>query len=67
MTEQILAIGASYGPAGIIIAYMAWQQNKRDDRDDKREARRVEMDQERIEADLAMARAITLLATKVER
>lgn len=56
MTSDLINAAVNLGPSGFLIAYMIWdrvQQNK--------------LIKERTEADLEMARAMTLLAAKVDR
>lgn len=72
MTEQLLAIAASYGPAGLLILYFVWREEKRDKREeerDKREERRIErieqILQDNAEADKETAKALTLLTERV--
>ena len=55
MTEQLFTLAAQFGTPGFLIAFMIWdrtQQNK--------------LIKERTEADLQMARALTMLTAKVE-
>lgn len=55
MTADIVAIAANYGPPGMLLAYMIWDkvgQNK--------------LAKERIEADLKVATALTLLSARID-
>lgn len=54
MIEDLLALAQNYGPPGMLLAYMIW---------DKLGQRKV--DRERIDADLKMATAMTLLTERV--
>lgn len=65
MTEQILAIAASYGPAGLMIAYFVWREEKRDRRDEKRTERIEQILSDNAEADKETAKALTLLAERI--
>lgn len=52
---DLLALAQSYGPPGMLLAYMVWDkigQNK--------------LSRERIAADIDMARAITMLTAKID-
>ena len=55
MSADIVTIAANYGPPGMLLAYMIWAKIG-----DNKLAR------ERIQADLDMARAITLLTAKID-
>lgn len=56
MTSDIVAIAADYGSSGLLLAYMIW---------DKIGQRKL--DRERIAADLNVARALTNLASQIDR
>lgn len=56
MTSDLINAALNLGPSGFLIGFMIWdrtQQNR--------------LTKERTEADLEMARAMTLLAAKVDR
>ncbi|MBO0750392.1 MAG: hypothetical protein J2O44_08195 [Porphyrobacter sp.] len=63
---DVLHLAQSYGAAGMIVAYFAWRDWRRDQRDDKREAERLRLERERIEADLEVARGFVMFATKLD-
>lgn len=54
------------GPIAIVCAALLWRDWKRDDRDTAREIRREKIEEDRIEADKAMAVAMTLLAERLK-
>lgn len=53
--NELLAIAGQFGPIGVFIWYLLAQQKRQDDISTKR-----------IEADIAMAKAMTLLTAAVE-
>lgn len=65
MTEQLLAIAASYGPAGLLILYFVWREEKRDKREERRIERIEQILQDNAEADKETAKALTLLTERV--
>jgi hypothetical protein len=64
MISELLQVAAPYGPVGMFLAYFVWRDERRDRREERRELRREEMDKDRIEADLKVAVAMTLLAER---
>lgn len=62
---SIVAIAGPYGPLGLFCAYLAWQNHKRDARDDAREKRLEQILKDNAEADKQTAIALTLLAERV--
>jgi hypothetical protein len=64
--HDFLVIAQGYGAAGIIVAWFAWRDWRRDVRDEKRQAQRDALDQKRIDADLELARGYAVLATRLE-
>ncbi len=73
MFEQLLAIAAPYGPVGLLCLYFVWKEDKRDKTEAAREERmaiqeskREEWAKDRTEADLAMARSMTMLAERIK-
>ena len=73
MIEQLLAVATPYGPVGLLCVYFIWKEDKRDKREGVREgrdddsaARREQWIKDRIEADLALARSMTMLAERIK-
>lgn len=64
--HDVLQLAQGYGPSGIIVAWFAWRDWHRDARDEKRETKRIELEQDRIKADLALAAGYAVLATRLE-
>lgn len=72
MLETLMAIAAPYGPVGLLCLYFMWKEDKRDKSDAIRAAREADQEskreqwaKDRAEADLAMARSITILAERI--
>lgn len=64
---DIMKLAAEFGPSGVIIGYLMWERYSRDRREEKKDEQRGTIEKERIEADLEMARALTLLSERVDR
>lgn len=56
----------SSGPFGVICAVLLWRDWRRDERDAAREKRRENMEAARIDADKALAVAMTLLSERIK-
>ena len=74
MIEQLLAVATPYGPVGLLCVYFMWKEDKRDKHDALHATRMAERDvqreqwiKDRIDADLAMARAMTILGERIKR
>jgi hypothetical protein len=64
--SDVLHVAGAYGPSGIIVAWFAWRDWRRDVRDEKRESARCELEEKRIAADLELAKGYAVLATRLE-
>lgn len=63
---DIAHIAANYGASGLIVAWFAWRDWRRDIRDEKRREREELLMEKRISADIAMANGMAVLATKLD-
>lgn len=63
---DLVHVAAQYGASGLIVAWFAWRDWRRDVRDEKRESSRVELEEKRIAADLELAKGYAVLATRLE-
>lgn len=64
MLSELLQVAAPYGPVALLCVYFIWREEKRDRREADRETRREAMDKDRIDADVKLAIAMTLLAER---
>lgn len=55
MTGELMQMASSFGAPGLLIAFMIW---------DRKEQNKI--NRERIQADLDMARSLTLLSAKLD-
>jgi hypothetical protein len=53
--NEILQIAGQFGPSGVFIWYLIWQQRRQD-----------QISEKRIDADIKMTQAMTLLTSAVE-
>jgi len=59
MGPEFVAAFGQFGPLGLMIAYLVWRERAGAERRDK-------VDQDRIEADKAMASALTALTVTIQ-
>jgi hypothetical protein len=63
--SQVLALAGQFGPMGLMVSYLIWRETM--DRKDARDkaGKEHELAKERINADLELARAMTLLTVTI--
>ena len=66
MLGDALSLAGQFGPMGLLVAYIIWDKQRTDTKWRDHEAARLKQDAARVEADKAMAQAMTALSIVIQ-
>lgn len=66
MISEALSLAGQFGPMGLLVGYLIWDKQRTDAKWREHEGERLKQDKARVDADKAMAQAMTALSIVIQ-